>query len=117
MLRLDCPFCGLRDHDEFSYLEDGSVTMPSFTDTSERAWFEAVFLRENLRGKHVELWHHVNGCRMVLRVERDTQTHAISKVEAAHLFGGIWRAQRPSLAANAKQRQRNDEGLGWKKGV
>ena len=84
MLRLDCPFCGLRDHDEFSYLEDGSVTMPSVSDTSEQAWFEAVFLRDNPRGKHVELWHHVNGCRMVLRVERDTQTHIISKVEAAH---------------------------------
>ena len=84
MLRLDCPFCGLRDHDEFSYLEDGSVHKPSIENTSETAWFEAVFLRENPRGKHTELWHHVQGCRMVLRVERDTQTHVISKVEAAH---------------------------------
>ena len=84
MLRLDCPFCGLRDHDEFTYLEDGSVTMPSFEQTSEAAGFEAVFLRDNPRGKHIEFWHHVNGCRMILRVERDTQTHIISRVEAAH---------------------------------
>ena len=84
MLRLNCPFCGLRDHHEFAYLEDASVQMPSFEDTSEKAWFEAIFLRENPRGVHVEHWHHVNGCRMILRVERDTHTHVISKVEAAH---------------------------------
>ena len=46
MLRLNCPFCGLRDHHEFAYLEDASVQMPSFEDTSEKAWFEAVFLRK-----------------------------------------------------------------------
>ena len=84
MLRLNCPFCGLRDHHEFAYLEDASVQMPSFEDTSEKAWFEAVFLRKNPRGVHVEHWHHIHGCRMILRVERDTQTHVISKVEAAH---------------------------------
>ena len=84
MLRLNCPFCGLRDHNEFTYLEDASVQMPSFEDTSEKAWFEAVFLRENPRGVHIEHWHHIHGCRMILRVERDTLTHEISKVEAAH---------------------------------
>ena len=25
MLRLNCPFCGPRDHHEFAYLEDASV--------------------------------------------------------------------------------------------
>ena len=45
MLRLNCPFCGLRDHHEFAYLEDASVQMPSFEDTCGKAWFEAVFLR------------------------------------------------------------------------
>ena len=84
MLRLNCPFCGLRDHHEFAYLEDASVQMPSFEDTSVKAWFEAVFLRKNPRGIHVEHWHHIHGCRMILRVERNTQTHEIMKVEAAH---------------------------------
>ena len=84
MLRLNCPFCGLRDHHEFAYLEDASVQMPCIENTSEKAWFESVFLRENPRGVHVEHWHHIYGCRMILRVERDTQTHVISKVEAAH---------------------------------
>ena len=84
MLRLNCPFCGLRDHHEFVYLEDASVKMPSLDNTSQKAWFEAVFLRENPRGAHVEHWHHIYGCRMILQVERDTQTHIISSVEAAH---------------------------------
>ena len=105
MLRLDCPFCGLRDHDEFTYLEDGSVTMPGIDQTSQSAWFEAVFLRDNPRGKHTELWHHVNGCRMILRVERDTQTHVISKVEAAHpAFSDLTGVDKPVSAGKRKSR-------------
>ena len=79
MLRIECPFCGLRNHHEFTYLEDGSITMPDITmpgsgNMQEKAWYEAVFLRENPRGPHIEDWHHTQGCRMVLRVKRDTVT-------------------------------------------
>ena len=84
MLRIDCPFCGLRNHHEFTYLEDGSVTMPDLSSTEEEAWYEAVFLRENPRGIHIEDWHHTQGCRMVVRVKRDTATHKIL-FEPAHL--------------------------------
>ena len=58
MLRIDCPFCGLRNHDEFTYLEDGSVKMPALANIDKNAWYEAVFLRENPRGAHIEDWHH-----------------------------------------------------------
>ena len=84
MLRIDCPFCGVRNHNEFTYLEDGSVAMPALTDTDSHAWYEAVFLRDNPRGLHVEDWHHTQGCRMVLRVTRDTLTHQITRIEPAH---------------------------------
>lgn len=84
MLRIDCPFCGLRNHHEFTYLEDGSVTMPDLSEAAEEAWYEAVFLRENPRGTHIEDWHHTQGCRMVVRVKRDTATHKILSVEPAH---------------------------------
>ena len=84
MLRIDCPFCGLRNHDEFTYLEDGSVKMPALANTDKNAWYEAVFLRENPRGAHIEDWHHTQGCRMVLRVKRDTLTHKINSVVPAH---------------------------------
>ena len=92
MLRLECPICGPRDHDEFTYLEDGSVTYPKLSNDDQNAWFEAVYLRDNPRGIHSEKWHHTLGCRTVLLVERDTVTHNISKIIPAN----------PKLAAALK---------------
>jgi sarcosine oxidase subunit delta len=83
MLRIPCPFCGPRDHSEFSYEGDATVAYPAL-DASEEAWFEAVFLRDNPRGPHRELWHHVYGCRAFLVVERDTLSHEIGEVRLAH---------------------------------
>ena len=53
-------------------------------DAPQDAWFEAVYLRDNPRGVHLEYWQHVRGCRAVLIVERDTATHAIGAVRLAH---------------------------------
>ena len=36
-------------------------------------------MRKSPRGKHVELWHHISGCRQWIKVERDTATHEIFK--------------------------------------
>jgi len=83
MLRIPCPFCGPRDHSEFSYEGDATVKYPAL-DASEDAWFEAVFLRDNPRGPHQELWHHLYGCRAFLVVERDTLTHEIKGARLAH---------------------------------
>lgn len=83
MLRIPCPFCGPRDHTEFSYIGDASVEIPAL-DASEEAWFEAVFLRENPRGPLREMWQHVQGCRCFLVVERDTLTHEITGARLAH---------------------------------
>ena len=83
MLRIPCPFCGTRDHTEFSYEGDATVVYPAL-DASQEEWFDAVFLRENPRGPHSEVWHHLYGCRSFLIVERDTLTHEISGVRLAH---------------------------------
>ena len=53
-------------------------------DASVEEWHEAVFMRENIRGMQSETWHHASGCRMWLVVERDTMTHEIQSVRAAH---------------------------------
>lgn len=82
-MRLACPFCGLRDHSEFAYGGDGAITYPAL-DAPPEAWHDAVFLRENIRGVQTETWQHVNGCRMWLKVERDTLTHEILSVRPAH---------------------------------
>ncbi|MEM1343892.1 MAG: sarcosine oxidase subunit delta [Pseudomonadota bacterium] len=83
MLRIPCPFCGLRDHTEFVYLGDATIEYPPL-DASEEAWFEAVYLRKNPRGRHFERWQHVHGCRAILIVERDTLTHEILGARLAH---------------------------------
>ena len=84
MLRINCPFCGLRDHEEFSYEGDASITYPALDNHDEEAWYRAVFLRKNPRGPHLEYWYHSAGGRMWLKVERDTLTHEIGSVVPAH---------------------------------
>jgi heterotetrameric sarcosine oxidase delta subunit len=79
MLIIKCPHCGPRDHTEFSYGGDATVKRPA-DGASMEAWYEAVYLRDNPRGPHEELWQHVQGCRAWVVVTRDTLTHAISAV-------------------------------------
>ena len=38
-----------------------------------------IYFRDNPRGKHSELWHHVAGCRQWFKVLRDTSSHEIFK--------------------------------------
>ena len=83
MIRINCPFCGERDHSEFGYGGDASIEYPAL-DASMDDWHDAIFLRENVCGMQAETWHHVNGCRMWLVVERDTMTHEIKSVRPAH---------------------------------
>ena len=83
MIRIDCPFCGTRDHTEFSYEGDATVKYPEL-DASEEAWFEAVFLRDNPRGWHREYWRHAFGCGLFLEVTRHMTTHEIKAVKVAH---------------------------------
>ncbi len=83
MIRIQCPFCGERDHSEFTYGGDGSIVYPEL-DAPMEQWVDAVFQRENIRGVQTESWQHVSGCRQWLLVERDTMTHEIHSVKAAH---------------------------------
>jgi sarcosine oxidase subunit delta len=93
MIRIPCPFCGERDHSEFTYGGDGSIKYPPL-DAPLKDWLTAVFQRKNIRGLQTESWHHVNGCRMWLLVERDTATHEIHSVRAAHAdFQKVLKAQ------------------------
>ena len=44
---------------------------------SDQEWDEFVYYRKNPRGNHLELWHHVSGCRQWFKVFRNTATHEI----------------------------------------
>ena len=83
MIRIPCPFCGPRDHSEFGYGGDGTIKYPAL-DAPAEDWIEAVYQRENIRGRQFETWQHTSGCRAWLMVERDTMTHEIHSVRAVH---------------------------------
>ncbi|PVH27317.1 sarcosine oxidase subunit delta [Pararhodobacter oceanensis] len=83
MIILNCPFCGPRDHSEFDYGGDGSITYPSL-DAPVEDWHAAVFLRDNICGVQTETWQHTQGCRMWLLVERDTMSHEVHSIRPAH---------------------------------
>ena len=57
---------------------DGTVLRPKLNqEISDEKWDEFVYLRKSPRGKHIELWHHIAGCRQWFQVQRDTVTHEI----------------------------------------
>ena len=72
MLRINCPFCGERDHSEFTYGGDATVVYPAL-DAPLEAWIDAVYVRRNPKGLHRERWQHGDGCRLWLIVERDVR--------------------------------------------
>ncbi|MDP6969884.1 MAG: sarcosine oxidase subunit delta [Gammaproteobacteria bacterium] len=77
MLRIKCPYCGTREHTEFTYGEDAKRILPD-TDASLDVWNTYVFARHNVAGEHLEYWQHTLGCRAWLKVQRNTLTHTIS---------------------------------------
>ena len=79
---IDCPYCGERPSAEFTVLGDAAPARPSGLDDFE-AWYAYVYLRDNLKGRVREYWHHAGGCRSWLVVERDNATHEVFAVEAA----------------------------------
>ena len=80
MFNIKCPYCGDRSQKEFAYGGDGTVVRPQLNqEVTDEKWDEFVYLRKSPRGKHIELWHHIAGCRQWFRVQRDTVTHEIFK--------------------------------------
>jgi sarcosine oxidase subunit delta len=79
MIRITCPYCGARDHAEFTYLGDATKARPPIGAETEdrRPWHEHVYLRDNPRGRHLEYWQHAHGCRAVVKVLRDTLSHEV----------------------------------------
>lgn len=80
MLRIPCPYCGTRDHEEFSYYGDATKAYPGLEVENHAAWAEAVFNRNNPKGVHWEFWQHTLACRRWLVVKRHTVTHEVMEV-------------------------------------
>jgi methylglutamate dehydrogenase subunit B len=83
-MRIPCPCCGYRGHDEFVYYGDATLARPDATaENAEQAFHDYVHLRDNPSGRHRELWYHAAGCHAWLVTTRDMRSHEISTVELA----------------------------------
>lgn len=90
VVRIPCPFCGERELAEFVYHGDANYRRPAAgTDGAPSQFYEAVYLRANPAGPHVELWYHASGCRSWLKVTRNTRTHEILETQFAQQVHGI----------------------------
>ena len=83
MLIIPCPYCGPRDHSEFTYVGDAARTRPPLGAEAE-AVHDWVYLRDNPRGPHLEFWQHNAGCRAFIKVLRDTASHRILATGLPH---------------------------------
>lgn len=72
---IPCPFCGPRSHEEFTTLGEADRARPKGDNLA--AMTDHVYLRDNVAGRHRELWFHAAGCHAWLVVERNTLTHAV----------------------------------------
>ena len=83
-MRIACPFCGERGNEEFVYLGDATLVRPDpGVAGATQAFADYLYLRDNVRGLHRELWYHAAGCHGWLVVTRDTMSHEIKRVEFA----------------------------------
>jgi len=81
MLRIICPYCGLRDQVEFQFGGESHIARPENPEqASDSEWANYMFYRDNIKGLHYERWVHSFGCRQWFTVARDTATHEITEV-------------------------------------
>jgi sarcosine oxidase, subunit delta len=76
LLRIPCPYCGVRDEPEFIFGGPSHVTRPPF-DVDDVTWTDYLYARENPVGLHFERWLHAYGCGLWFNVARDTLTHEL----------------------------------------
>ncbi len=79
MHHLDCPRCGRRPLEEFTFGGERRAVPDSIVDPDERD-FDEVWIFENPLGPTTERWFHGHGCRRWLTVRRDTAIDVVLEV-------------------------------------
>lgn len=83
MLRIPCPWCGVRDQNEFRFGGEAHLARPAEPSTvTDQQWVDYLYYRENPKGLHRERWLHSFGCRRWFNVVRNTVTHEITEAYA-----------------------------------
>lgn len=84
MLRISCPYCGVRDENEFAFGGEAHLERPPL-GASDAEWTQYLFFRRNPLGEHAERWRHARGCGQWFNLLRHTLTH---EVLAVYRMGG-----------------------------
>jgi heterotetrameric sarcosine oxidase delta subunit len=80
MLLIECPWCGPRDEQDFSYGGEAHITRPKNPEKlTDEQWGDYLFMRKNPRGTHLERWV-CGGCRRWFNARRDTVSDEITAV-------------------------------------
>jgi sarcosine oxidase subunit delta len=82
MHTLQCPWCGIRDLNEFSCGGEADIVRPDVDVADDAKWGDYLYFRTNTKGEQVELWCHQHGCRQWFRVTRNTANHQIISVSS-----------------------------------
>ena len=83
MIVIPCPYCGLRNENEFVCWSE-VVRRPSDPAAlSDAEWVDHVYNHDNPKGWVREQWWHERGCRRWIVVERNTLTHDVAGAEPA----------------------------------
>jgi sarcosine oxidase subunit delta len=81
VLRIPCPYCGVRDEPEFMFGGPAHVSRP-LPEVDDATWTEYLFGRDNPAGVHLERWLHAFGCGRWFNMARDTLTHELLAIYA-----------------------------------
>ena len=76
MPELDCPNCGRRPIEEFTFGGERPTVPDRITDPLERD-VDYAWMHDNLSGLTTERWFHAAGCRRWLTVRRNTTIDAV----------------------------------------
>lgn len=86
---IPCPWCGHREESEFSYGGDASLKRPAVPSVApDEVWDHYVYLRDNIKGRHIEFWYHTAGCRRWFTATRNTLTHEIDRTASVVTTAG-----------------------------
>lgn len=80
MMLMPCPECGPRNVSEFRYLGE-ETERPDPGRATPAEWRRYLYEKRNPAGVTSETWFHASGCRAFLRVERNTLTNEVGRVD------------------------------------
>jgi sarcosine oxidase subunit delta len=103
MLTLTCPCCGVTA-EETEFHQGGEAHLTRFgPGSSDEAFEQYLFQRENPKGVHFERWRHVYGCGKWFHVARCTVTLEVFASYSAQVLTppdavlDVIRAKRPDF--------------------